>query len=480
IDAAQYNFVSAIAGRTLGNKEKKLSIMAVGDDDQNIYQFRGANVEYIRRFEREYKARCQILRENYRSTKHIISGANQIIALNRDRMKTDLALRIDTARKEDPAGGAWERIDPHAKGRIQIFPVFDKYGQAESLVHELKRRQSLTPLFQFSDCAVIAKEWATLDAVRSVFEKKQIPISLTVTRAQTFPLHRVREVALFLDKLASFKNKIISPSHPYQILSDTQSDLENPWSALIRALLKEWKKVSLSKEIDASLLIDFIYETLEEQTRQRRIGEGISLSTVHSAKGMEFGHVFIVDGGWGNPGDKQRMEEERRLFYVAMTRAKETLTLFWRSDQKNPHIPQLTGDCVFRDSPLFQAPPLSKKETPCRYQTLSLRDVHISFAGRKRPDSKTHEHLSRLTPGSRLYAIYNGKHVILNTQNGNPVARLSATASKTWHFRLNTIEKIRVVAVLRWKKEYVLEKKYRDQILSDTWEIPMVEVECSK
>ena len=88
IDQAQYDLVSAIAGRTLEDGEGRLSIMAVGDDDQNIYAFRGANVEFIRKFQNDYPAKVVHLVENYRSSKHIIDAANRLIRHNVDRMKT--------------------------------------------------------------------------------------------------------------------------------------------------------------------------------------------------------------------------------------------------------------------------------------------------------------------------------------------------------------------------------------------------------
>ena len=69
IDEPQYEMISAIAGRTLDDADLKLSILAVGDDDQNIYTFRGANVEFIRRFQQDYEAEVHYLVENYRSTR---------------------------------------------------------------------------------------------------------------------------------------------------------------------------------------------------------------------------------------------------------------------------------------------------------------------------------------------------------------------------------------------------------------------------
>ena len=87
IDRDQYALISALTDRVGRDPEAKLSILAVGDDDQNIYAFRGANVEFIRRFQTDYRAACHYLLDNYRSTAHIIAAANQLIAHNRDRMK---------------------------------------------------------------------------------------------------------------------------------------------------------------------------------------------------------------------------------------------------------------------------------------------------------------------------------------------------------------------------------------------------------
>ena len=71
VEADQYALISAIAGRTLAESDDKLSLFAVGDDDQNIYSFSGASVEFVRRFESDYDAQPLMLTQNYRSTKHL-------------------------------------------------------------------------------------------------------------------------------------------------------------------------------------------------------------------------------------------------------------------------------------------------------------------------------------------------------------------------------------------------------------------------
>lgn len=76
----EYALISAVAGRSLDDDDLRLSLFAVGDDDQNIYAFAGASITYIRRFEEDYKAKPAFLVENYRSTRHIVETANAVIA----------------------------------------------------------------------------------------------------------------------------------------------------------------------------------------------------------------------------------------------------------------------------------------------------------------------------------------------------------------------------------------------------------------
>ena len=167
IDSDQYQLISLLAGRTRQEKEAKLAILAVGDDDQNIYRFRGANVDFIRRFHRDYEAEIHYLVENYRSSAQIIAAANQLIACNRDRMKTEHPIRINRARAGLPAGGNWQMLDSLAKGRVQVLEVDDERCQAAALVGELQRLQRLGEQWDLNRCAVLARQWNELEIGRA-------------------------------------------------------------------------------------------------------------------------------------------------------------------------------------------------------------------------------------------------------------------------------------------------------------------------
>lgn len=146
--------------------ENRLKILAVGDDDQSIYQFAGANVEYIRRFQKDYAdlsnpkyptpVNVHHMVENYRSTRHIITVANSIIAQNQDRMKTAYPIKIDALRTHEPAGGVLEELDPETNGKVQIISTESFLNQAYACVDEIKRYLSLSAQHQPEHCCIDA------------------------------------------------------------------------------------------------------------------------------------------------------------------------------------------------------------------------------------------------------------------------------------------------------------------------------------
>ena len=179
IDADQYALISALAGRTQEDEDRRLTFFAVGDDDQNIYAFNGASVEFIRRFEADYGPKPAFLTANYRSTGHIIEAANALIAPARDRMKARHPIRVDRARAKDPPGGVWRKLDPVVQGRVQLLPAGpDPASQAQAVMTELERLAALSSDWDWSRCAVISREWKFLEPVRALCEHRCIPAQM--------------------------------------------------------------------------------------------------------------------------------------------------------------------------------------------------------------------------------------------------------------------------------------------------------------
>jgi ATP-dependent DNA helicase RecQ len=213
IDQPQYEMISAIAGKTLDDPDLKLSILAVGDDDQNIYAFRGTNVEFIRRFQQDYDAEVHYLVENYRSTRHIIEAANRLIAGNVDRMKTEHPIRIDRHRQMLPAGGEFGQRDAATRGKVQLIRVRDGGAQAEAVIAEVQRLRQLG-VKDCSQVGVLSSTHRELAQVRKLMEAAQIPIRWVAQRDKMVPLHQIREIRRFLRYLEGTHNQLRRAIYP--------------------------------------------------------------------------------------------------------------------------------------------------------------------------------------------------------------------------------------------------------------------------
>jgi ATP-dependent DNA helicase RecQ len=477
IDSDQYDLVSAIAGRTQSDPDAKLSILAVGDDDQNIYSFRGANVEFIRRFQADYDAHNHFLVENYRSTAHIIAAANSLIAHNRDRMKTGHPIVPNKSRLGDDPGGRWQALDPFAAGRVQILEVADAHAQAAALIFELQRLKSLSPALEWRECAVLARTRTELLPIRAALESCGIPIHWAPDRDKLPALHHIREIARCLDVLTAHRQELMRAEDliaELDALAAPTPGGRNPWQDLLRDVAEEWREDSGNAETPVSAALDFFHESLAQLRSDISFGSGIFLSTIHASKGLEFPHVFLPGGAWLCPAGAQDREEERRLCYVGMTRARETLALFQRADQPNPHTVALDGPFALRREPAL-AKGLPDEITALRYELLTLNDVFMDFAGQRLPTHPIHSHLGQLVPGSSLLPSLKHPHVDLVDASGFPVARLSAKACEAWRSRLDTIRAIRVVAMIRRHRDQT-DPEFAKYSRSQSWEVPAVEI----
>ncbi|HFQ90829.1 MAG TPA: ATP-dependent helicase, partial [Desulfobulbus sp.] len=209
------------------------------------------------------------------------------------------------------------------------------------------------------------------------------------------------------------------------------------------------------------------FESLREGRREHTLGRGVFLGTVHSAKGREFAHVLLPDGGW-----RGASADERRLYYVAMTRARESLTLFERDDATNPFTPALRGSFLLRVRPGRQhrAQPVEQ----VRYHLLGMEDLYLGFAARYPAGHPVHQGLRRLGPGSRLELRLRQDRILLCDQ-GLALAALSRRAVERWRPRLENVCEVRVLAMVR-RTAAEGDPDYRDRCRLESWEVPVVEV----
>ncbi len=484
----QYELISALAGRTLEDEDGKLTIFAVGDDDQNIYAFNGASVEFIRRFEEDYGPKPTFLTDNYRSTGHIIAAANEWIELAQQRMKAEHPIRIDRAREKEPLGGDWSELDSVAQGRVQILPSApDPISQAQVAMTELQRLADLSSDWDWSKCAVIAREWKYLEPVRAFCELHRIPVQMGNEEIPSFWF--LRETRTFVEWLRGRETRTVGSADLRGWL-----DAQTPglWNDLLRQALDEF---SLETS-DAEMPVDHFIEWLAEWGRDvRRRQRGLLLLTAHRAKGLEFDHVAVLDGGWNNVDRGEDPDAPRRLYYVAMTRARQTLALVrfqgsrpaggsTRPDfVKEPEPPAYSGrshslpytfpnngSVLRRTSGELQPeiPELSRQ-----YRRPSLREVNLGFAGRFYANHPRHRAIAALSSGDQLETriTKNGYWELLN-RSGMVVGRLAQAFEPPPGTRCRSAT---VFAVVAWSRE-ASEPQYRDSMKCDAWEVVVPEL----
>ena len=456
----EYELISALVGRTRSEDSRKLTLFAVGDDDQNIYAFKGASVKYIRRFEADYGPNTNYLTANYRSTSHIIEAANTVIAPAKERMKFDYPIKINFARKNDPHGGRWQQIDPVSKGRVQILAAGnDPIHQAYTVVSELQRLMKLES-GDWSRCAIISRQWSYLHPVRAVCEKQKFSVQMGDEEVPRF--FRLRETQRLIEWLRQQKSEFATIDMMRDWMPNNQP--RNEWIKLIRQCIDEF-----DQEIGGSeFLVDQFVEWLAEWGQEiRRRPRGLLLSTAHRAKGLEFDHVIVLDGGWGRVRSDEDADSARRLYYVAMTRAKKTLTLA-EFNGSHPFLSELRDSSSVLQRDLVQLPD-DMSEFNKQYILPDLSEVNLGYAGRCDSRHRVHRAISDLLPGDPLKVRIGGNSGnwdLLNCQ-GVTVGRMANKFVPPKGMRCKSAE---VYAVVKWNKE-ISDEKYRDSMKCDSWEV---------
>jgi ATP-dependent DNA helicase RecQ len=468
IDEPQYELISAITGRTLDDAELKLSILAVGDDDQNIYSFRGTNVEFIRRFQRDYDAEVHYLVENYRSTRCIIDAANRLIASNTDRMKTGHPIRIDAHRALQPAGGEFGARDALAGGKVQLIEVTREAAQAQAVIVEIRRLQRMG--VEWSNIAVLSRTHRELAQVRVLAEAEEISIRWWADQKKLPPLHQVREIQRFLRQLDDKRTPLARATELIRCAAPVS---RNPWSQFLHRMLEAWRDESDDAELPVQEALEFLYETCSEARRDFSYGEGVSLSTVHAAKGTEHDHVLLI-GAWPSGKERGANEELRRSFYVGMTRARQTLTILDRHDVRPTLLDVLDGPEILRRD--AGESPADDVFTAVNYAMLGLEDINLGYAGYFDGNHPIHAALANLYPGDTLTMRQQERGISLLDEQGMRVARLSRKAEDFWRSRLDSVREVRVFALVRRSVDQESENDRGARCRVSEWEIPVTEV----
>ena len=381
---AQFMLISILASK-YGN------ITVVGDNDQGIYSFRGADISNILNFERDFPGTKIIkLEQNYRCTGNILKAANAVIKHN--ETKYDKKLWTENNEGNIPC----------------IYSGDDEYDEASYIINQIRFLKT-EEYFKFSDFAVLYRMNSQSRAIEDILRREDIPYKI-IGGLKFYERKEIKDIIAYLrlifnpsdnmslkriinepkrgigktslDNIAKISEEtgnsmydIIKNAEKYglnrvylnsrefiEAIEELRSKKDNMLiSDLIKETLKKTgytKALELENTVEAETRIQNLDEFLtvaiefEEESADNTLAEfleGITLSsdvdnledeeesvtlmTLHSAKGLEFPVVFLVgmeEGifpGYKSIGEPKELEEERRLFYVGITRAKQYLYL---------------------------------------------------------------------------------------------------------------------------------------------------------
>ncbi|GMO51312.1 MAG: DNA helicase PcrA [Candidatus Endomicrobiellum trichonymphae] len=390
---AQYIFIKLLAG-------KYHNVCVVGDDDQSVYSWRGADINNILDFEKDYpNAKSVKLEQNYRSTPKILSTANQVVKYNNARISKRLWTQnpdngsvtvLKAVNENDEAVKIAELIYSNAydnKCKFSDYAVFYRTN-AQSRTFEDTFRLSRIPYaivgtLRFYDRAEIKDVIAylkliynpndnvsfkrviniprrgigktSIETLENFAQLKNMSIWQSVPFAQEAgltkgPVEALNSFAQFIKDFSTLKNsgsvkliveKVITDSEYLKELEaentpESKIKIEN-----IQELISAVDDFEKNRSLDKSLAGYLTQIALMNDADSPDESKGkVTLMTLHLAKGLEFDNVFIcgLEEGLFPMGESafndKELEEERRLMYVGMTRARKCLYLCWSTERK--------------------------------------------------------------------------------------------------------------------------------------------------
>ncbi len=460
IGPEEYALIAAVAGRSIKDPDLRLSLFAVGDDDQNIYAFAGASIRFIRRFETDYRARPQYLTENYRSTLDIITAANAVIGGAANRMKADHRIGIDRKREKAPPGGVMAALDPVAKGRVQLLncPPGDTV-QAVAAVDELLRLSRLDPDWSWSRAAIISRDWRRLQPVRSQAEAVGIPVEMANENLPN--IWRLREMQALVAALRRTPARLFGVSDLLEVLNAQPA---NRWTDLIAEGVAALARDIAGKAMPVPDLIEWFAEWARDTRGEQ---QGLLLLTAHRAKGLEFDDAVILNGDWERPSRGEDGDAPRRLFYVAMTRARRSLAVM--ASGAHPFL-RPGNEAVLHRSVLPDLRDLPGREY--HYQMPDLKLVDLSYAGRLGARHASLSAISSARVGDSVTLVAEGKSWTIRDRNGRTLGRMSRAYAPPDG---KTFLHGEVGAIVRWRKTDNKEE-YRGAIRREEWEAVLPEL----
>ncbi len=378
MNVVQYEIIKLLAN-------EMQNVFLVGDDDQSIYAFRGARVSLMQRFVEEYREVRRItLTINFRSTKQLVSASKSVIESNKNRfVKEVMANSLESCGLQvEPFFNRQKMIDSFLyrikemseQERNDSALIYRTNRELETIAYRL-RRENIAYVCLEEKKSLFQEEWF-LDIesyIKLALGSQDKELVLRIANKPNRFLSRVqlinqKTIPEAIDR--AFKH--IANMRPYLGLKYIWTGIgygkwmerryENQESQFeimkeqLEVLEEIVKGFSSWQEFLSHVEMDRLEQSKKDKTRKRD-EKGIHLLTMHASKGLEFQTVFLLDVNEGKlPSSRDlsliEIEEERRLFYVAMTRAKRKL-----------YISYVGGNEKYDKKPsMFLTPLLKKKE----------------------------------------------------------------------------------------------------------------------
>lgn len=380
INKVQYDVVKLLA-------LKNRNIFVVGDDDQSIYGFRGAKPEIMQRFTKDYKDTALIkLDINYRSTANIVNVAKSVIDQNNNRFKKDIRTTnalgdlvqvrgfedsmdentciVDGIRKYVEGDCNYRDIAVLTRTNIgarQLMGKFIEYNipfVTRDVIPNLYDHWIAENVFSYIRIAMGNRDRSEFVKIMNRPKRYISRDSLTAPVVDFEELRKLYEDKYWMiQRLDDFENdlQMIKNMNPYAAINYIRRGIG--YDDYLREYARERNMniddlLNVISEIQEGAREFTTYSEwfhyIEEYTRQLqeqakrmdRTNDAVNLCTMHSSKGLEYKVVYIIDANEGiMPYSKavldEQIEEERRMFYVAMTRAKENLHVFYTNHKYN-------------------------------------------------------------------------------------------------------------------------------------------------
>lgn len=338
-------------------KNPEMRVIAVGDDDQNIYSFRGSDSGYMRKLLDRENARLYELIDNYRSKSNLVQFANVFAGEIGNRLKHQPIMPVQ-------GDSGQIRIIQYLHGRF-LLPA----------VNELVSNG----IYGSTGILTLTNEEALLAA--AILKKNGIQARM-IKSNEGFELDHMVEIRYFIQELHLSRETYIIQEDAWSFaikqLKLQYAESKNLEMCLL--LLKTFEEISNNHKY-ISDFIEFIKESREEDFYERDQGF-VTVATIHKAKGMEFDHVVILLNNF-----YLHTDEAKRQLYVGITRAKKSLTIHYNNDyfsvQRNYRFRMVEKLQYINDNSDYEA-------SNCIVKQLRHKDIFLSYFYKLR---KAVEHL---------------------------------------------------------------------------------------